>query len=86
MFSLFRRRAQRELPAEYSLGALTLHTGGSYSIGPLRFDQSCSIQDSQFGDVTVNKRQGVGQELRIEGENGHVYRFLFDGSAWSARH
>ncbi|MFO0915940.1 MAG: hypothetical protein U0795_23475 [Pirellulales bacterium] len=64
------------------LGPLKLHDDGSYSFGAMRFDQSCSFEDTNVGGAMVNKEAGAGEVLKIDTPHGEKLRFKFDANRW----
>ena len=80
-----RAAAWRELShLPQSVGPLTLESDGSFGVGPLSFDQSCSLQNTNIGGAAVNKAAGINQVLAIDTPRGQKLRFRFDGQTWFA--
>lgn len=70
------------VPDPAPIGPLKLHQDGSYSFGTMRFDQRCSFQGTNVGGAVVNKKAGVGEELKIDTPYGEQLRFKFDANRW----
>ncbi len=80
MFGFFRPRwVQLETPC--SAGGLELHANGNFSLGPITFDQSSSLEGTTIGNVVVNKRGGAKEVLHIA-TSEVSRRFKFDGQVW----
>lgn len=66
---------------ERQTGALKLESDGRFQLGPLCFDQSCWLDEADFGEVTVNKRAGHGEVLSVDGP-GVMVRLKFCDGRW----
>lgn len=66
----------------FQLGALILHKNGNYQVGSVEIDQQSSVEAMQLPGARIDKRPGVGEELKYAVAGKGTLVAKYESNSW----